>query len=310
METWNLTAPDNVFSMNRIDRENPSHNSQYYSSLAFQNRILTLNGVPRIMGILNVTEDSFYDGGRFSDFSRARDQARRLVEEGADIIDIGGESTRPGSDPVPEEEEIKRVVPLIESLSGRIPVPISIDTYKAAVARKALEAGAEMVNDISALSFDPGLVEVIAETGAPVVLMHTLDRPKVMQSNPVYQDVIGDISDSLRASIQKAEEHGIDPGRIVVDPGIGFGKTVDHNLIILKRLAEFRKLGKPILIGPSRKSFIGKVLDEPVEDRLEGTLAAVALAAWQGADIIRVHDVRAAKKVSRMVSAVKSCGQG
>ena len=260
------------------------------------------------MGILNVTGDSFYDGGKYADPSRALEQAFQIVEEGADILDIGGESTRPGSDPVPEEEEIRRVVPLIEFLQGKIPVPISIDTYKAAVAREAIRAGAEMVNDISGLNFDPGLVGVIAEAGVPVVIMHTLGRPKLMQKNPVYQDVVGEISASLRASIQKAEKNGVRPERIVVDPGIGFGKTVGHNLEILKRLGEFRQLGKPVLIGPSRKSFIGTVLDEPVDERLEGTLAAVAVSTWNGVDIIRVHDVRAAGKVARMVAAIRESG--
>jgi len=272
----------------------------------FKNQVLELNGVPRIMGILNVTPDSFYDGGRYSDRSRAREQALRMAEEGADILDIGGESTRPGAEMVSPEEEIQRVVPLIESLAGKISIPISIDTYKAKVARASLAAGAQMVNDISGLTFDPELVSVAAESGVPVVLMHTLGRPQVMQENPVYRDLIREIKESLAGAIQKAERGGVRPENIIVDPGIGFGKTVEHNLEIIKRLADFQDLGKPVMIGPSRKSFLGRILDEPAGERLEGTLAAVAIAAWNGAEIIRVHDVRETRKVVRIVTAIKS----
>jgi dihydropteroate synthase len=274
--------------------------------ICFKNRILELGGVPLIMGILNVTPDSFYDGGRYFDRSRAEERAFRLVEEGADLLDIGGESTRPGSDSVTPEEEIRRVVPLIEFLAGRIPIPISIDTYKAEVARVSLQAGAEMINDISGLTFDPDLVSVVAESGVPVVLMHTLGRPQVMQENPVYRDLIAEIKEFLAGAIQKAERSGVRPENIIIDPGIGFGKTVEHNLEIINRLADFQALGKPVMVGPSRKSFVGKILDEPVDERLEGTLAAVAIAAWNGAEIIRVHDVRAARKVVRIVTAIKN----
>jgi dihydropteroate synthase len=271
----------------------------------FKSQVLELNGVPRIMGILNVTPDSFYDGGRYSDRSRAREQALRMAEEGADILDIGGESTRPGAEMVSPEEEIQRVVPLIESLAGKISIPISIDTYKAKVARASLAAGAQMVNDISGLTFDPELVSVAAESGVPVVLMHTLGRPQVMQENPVYRDLIREIKEFLAGAIQKAERGGVRPENIIVDPGIGFGKTVEHNLEIIKRLADFQDLGKPVMIGPSRKSFLGRILDEPAGERLEGTLAAVAIAAWNGAEIIRVHDVRETRKVVRIVTAIK-----
>jgi dihydropteroate synthase len=274
--------------------------------LIFRNQVLELNGVPRIMGILNVTPDSFYDGGRYFDRSRAEERAFRLVEEGADLLDIGGESTRPGSDSVTPEEEIRRVVPLIEFLAGRIPIPISIDTYKAEVARVSLQAGAEMINDISGLTFDPDLVSVVAESGVPVVLMHTLGRPQVMQGNPVYRNLIAEIKEFLAGAIQKAERSGIRPENIIVDPGIGFGKTVEHNLEIINRLADFQDLGKPVMVGPSRKSFLGKILDEPVDERLEGTLAAVAITVWNGAEIIRVHDVREARKVVRIVTAIKN----
>ena len=258
------------------------------------------------MGVLNITPDSFYDGGRYFDRSRAEGQALRMVEEGAEILDIGGESTRPGSAAVSPEEEIQRVVPLIESLAGKISIPISIDTYKAKVARASLAAGAEMVNDISGLTFDPELVSVVAESGVPVVLMHTLGRPQVMQENPVYRNLIAEIKEFLAGAIQKAERNGVRPENIIIDPGIGFGKTVEHNLEIINRLADFQDLSKPVMVGPSRKSFIGKILDEPAGERLEGTLAAVAIAAWNGADIIRVHDVRETRKVVRMVTAIKS----
>lgn len=278
----------------------------FMKRIYFKNRILELDGVPLIMGILNVTPDSFYDGGRYFDRSRAEERAFRLVEEGADLLDIGGESTRPGSDSVTPEEEIRRVVPLIEFLAGRIPIPISIDTYKAEVARVSLQAGAEMINDISGLTFDPDLVSVVAESGVPVVLMHTLGRPQVMQENPVYRDLIAEIKEFLAGAIQKAERSGVRPENIIIDPGIGFGKTVEHNLEIINRLADFQALGKPVMVGPSRKSFVGKILDEPVDERLEGTLAAVAIAAWNGAEIIRVHDVRAARKVVRIVTAIKN----
>ncbi|MCX5858911.1 MAG: dihydropteroate synthase [Proteobacteria bacterium] len=274
--------------------------------LIFKNQVLELNGIPRIMGILNVTPDSFYDGGRYFDRSQARDQALRMADEGADILDIGGESTRPGAEVVSPEEEIQRVVPLIESLVGKISIPISIDTYKAQVARASLAAGAEMVNDISGLTFDPELVSVVAELGAPVVLMHTIGRPQVMQGNPVYRDLIKEIKEFLAGAIQKAERSGVKPENIIVDPGIGFGKTLEHNLEIINRLADFQDLGKPVMIGPSRKSFIGRILDEPAGERLEGTLAAVAIAAWNGAEILRVHDVRETRKVVRIVTAIKN----
>ena len=274
--------------------------------ICFKKRVWELEGTPRIMGVLNITPDSFYDGGRYSDRSRAEGQALRMVEEGAEILDIGGESTRPGSAAVSPEEEIQRVVPLIESLAGKISIPISIDTYKAKVARASLAAGAEMVNDISGLTFDPELVSVVAESGVPVVLMHTLGRPQVMQENPVYRNLIAEIKEFLAGAIQKAERNGVRPENIIIDPGIGFGKTVEHNLEIINRLADFQDLSKPVMVGPSRKSFIGKILDEPAGERLEGTLAAVAIAAWNGADIIRVHDVRETRKVVRMVTAIKS----
>jgi dihydropteroate synthase len=257
------------------------------------------------MGILNVTPDSFSDGGLFLKTDEAIRRADVMAEEGADLIDIGGESSRPGADPVPVEEEIRRVVPVIECLAKRLTIPISIDTVKADVARQALGAGARIVNDISALRFDPKMAPLVAREDVPVVLMHMQGTPKTMQAHPVYADVIREIRDFFEARIQSAERSGISRDRIVLDPGIGFGKTAEHNLEILSRLAEFGAIGRPLLIGPSRKSFIGQALGLPVEERLEGTAAAVAVGVLNGASIIRVHDVRSMSRVVRMVEAVK-----
>ena len=258
-----------------------------------------------LMGILNVTPDSFSDGGRFLKTADAVRRAETLAEEGADLIDIGGESSRPGSDPVPIEEEIRRVVPVIEELGKRLSIPISIDTYKAEVAQRALAAGARIINDISALRFDPGMAALAAREGVPVVLMHMQGRPKDMQVRPVYTDVVREIMDFFETRLRFAEQAGLSSDRIVLDPGIGFGKTVDHNLEILSRLDEFRSLGRPLLIGPSRKSFIGEVLGLPVEERIEGTAAAVAVGVLNGASIVRVHDVKAMARVVRMVEAIQ-----
>jgi len=261
-----------------------------------------------IMGIVNITPDSFSDGGRFLNTDDAIRQAERLAEEGADLIDLGGESSRPGADAVPVEEEIRRVLPVIERLAPRLPIPISIDTCKAEVARRAVAAGARIINDISALRSDPEMAPLAAREGVPVVLMHMKGTPKDMQARPVYADVVRDIAEFFETRIRLAEQSGIPRERIVLDPGIGFGKTVDHNLEILARLDEFRSLGRPILIGPSRKSFIGQILGLPVEERLEGTAAAVAVGILNGASIIRVHDVRAMSRVARMVEAIGRFG--
>jgi dihydropteroate synthase len=266
---------------------------------------LELGSSVRIMGILNITPDSFSDGGRFLKPDDAIRRAEALAEEGADLIDIGGESSRPGAETVPIEEEIRRVVPVIEQLVRRLSIPISVDTCKSDVARRALAAGARIINDISALRFDPDMAPLAAREGVPVVLMHMQGTPKDMQSRPVYTDVVREISAFFETRIRFAEQAGIARERLVLDPGIGFGKTTDHNLEILARLDEFRSLGRPILIGPSRKSFIGRVLDLPVEERMEGTAAAVAVAILNGASIIRVHDVRAMSRVARTVRAIQ-----
>jgi dihydropteroate synthase len=257
-----------------------------------------------IMGILNVTPDSFSDGGRFFDRDAAVEQGLRLAEQGADIIDVGGESTRPGSDPVPPEEELRRVIPVIEALSREIQVPISIDTQKAGVAARAIEAGASIVNDISALRADPQMASVVAQSGVAVVLMHMKGTPKDMQLNPVYDDLMGEIVGFLRERIEFAQRNGIPQDKIIIDPGIGFGKTVEHNLQIIRDLNTLRALGRPIMLGTSRKSFIGRILNVGVDEREEGTAATVALGIWNGANLVRVHNVAKMKEVVRMVDAI------
>lgn len=256
-----------------------------------------------IMGILNVTPDSFSDGGKFLDANAAIAQAKQMVHDGADIIDIGGESSRPGSEPVSEQEELRRVLPVIRALAPAINVPISIDTYKPAVAQQTLEAGACMINDITGLR-DGAMIAVAAKHHVPVVLMHIQGRPKTMQEHPVYDDVIADIKRFFVERIAAAEQAGISD--IILDPGIGFGKTTEHNLQILHRLDEFQELGRPLLIGPSRKSFIGNLTGLPVEERLEGTIAAAVIAAYNGANIVRVHDVKACKRALLVADAIKT----
>jgi len=259
-----------------------------------------------IMGVLNVTPDSFSDGGIYFDKASAIERAYQMVEEGADIIDIGGESTRPGSEPVTLEEELRRTIPVIEPLVNKIRVPLSIDTYKSEVAKRTLDAGASMVNDISGLRFDHKMPEVVSEHKVPIVIMHIKGRPRDMQDNPVYEALIPEIMNYLREGIEKAKQSGISEDKIIIDPGIGFGKTFDHNLEIINKLHELTLLEKPILIGPSRKAFLGKILgNAPVTERLEGTAAAVAISILNGANIIRVHDVKEMVKVAKVVDAIK-----
>jgi dihydropteroate synthase len=272
--------------------------------LNFSKRTFDLSSRTHLMGILNVTPDSFSDGGRFLKVEDAIRCGIKMAEEGADIIDIGGESTRPGSDSITIEEELSRVIPVIEALHKEADAPISIDTYKSEVAKKALDAGAEMINDISALRFDPKVKEVATEYQVPVVLMHIKGTPKNMQENPYYEDVIKEIIEYLRESIQLAKDAKVREENIIIDPGIGFGKRLEDNLNILKNLKKFSILNCPILVGPSRKSFIGKILDLPVEERLEGSLAALAVAIMNGANIVRVHDVKESKRVVGLVDAV------
>lgn len=272
--------------------------------LNFSKRIFDLSSRTHLMGVLNVTPDSFSDGGKFLTVEDAVRRGIKMAEEGADMIDVGGESTRPGSDPATIEEELSRIIPVIETLSKKIDIPISIDTYKSEVAKKALEAGAEMINDISALRFDPEMKEVAAEYQVPIVLMHIKGTPKNMQENPYYNDVIKEIIEYLKESIQIAKDVGIQEENIIIDPGIGFGKRLEDNLNILKNLKKFSILNCPILVGPSRKSFIGKILDLPVGERLEGSLAALAVSIMNGANIVRVHDVKESKRVAGLLDTI------
>ncbi len=268
-------------------------------------KILDLGPRTHLMGVLNVTPDSFSDGGLYADTERALAHAREMAAAGADIIDIGGESTRPGAKPLSEEEELSRIIPVIERLSAELPVPLSVDTYKATVARKALAAGASIVNDISGLRFSPDMAKIAAEYGAAVIIMHIQGTPRDMQQDPVYADVVGEIIEYLAQGIELAVKAGVDREKTLIDPGIGFGKTLEHNLAILDRLDEFKRLGRPIVLGTSRKRFIGAVLNIPApEQRVDGTAATIALGIERGARIVRVHDVARMAQVARMTDAI------
>jgi dihydropteroate synthase len=262
-----------------------------------------------IMGVLNVTLDSFSDGGKYYTIEKAIAQGVKLAEDGADILDIGGESTRPGSKPLGEEEEIRRVIPVVRELSRRISIPISVDTRKSRIAALALEAGAEMINDISALRFDPQMAEVIAAHRVPVVLMHMRGDPETMQVDPHYSDLIGEIQDFFIERMAFAAGKGIPGDRLILDPGIGFGKSIakQHNLRLLKDLSSFAVLGRPLLVGPSRKAFIGKILGLPFEEREEGTMGAAAVAIVNGANIVRVHEVKRTRRLVQVVDAIVRC---
>lgn len=258
-----------------------------------------------IMGILNVTPDSFSDGGQFLDRGAAAARALEMAAEGADIIDVGGESTRPGADPVSAGEEIRRVIPVIREIAEAVDAVVSIDTRKARVAEAALEAGASIVNDISGASFDPEMPALIAERRCPAVLMHIKGAPRDMQVNPSYDDLMGEVYSFLSGRIAELRSAGADERMLLVDPGIGFGKTVEHNLRLMRRLAELKSLGRPIVVGTSRKSTIGKVLgDLPAGERLEGTAATVAVCIVNGASVVRVHDVKQMARVARMTDAI------
>jgi dihydropteroate synthase len=260
---------------------------------------------PRIMAILNVTPDSFSDGGRFASVAAAAAQARAMIAAGADIIDIGGESTRPGAETVPEDIEIARSAPVIAAIRAFSAIPISIDTRKAAVAQAALDAGASMVNDVSALTFDSGMASVVARAGVPLCLMHAQGTPQTMQADPHYDDVLLDVYDHLSARIRHAAQAGIPRDRIVIDPGIGFGKTIAHNIQILQGIALFHSLGCPILLGASRKGFIGVIGNAPdVADRLPGSLAVALHGVRQGVQILRVHDTQATRQAFDLHEAI------
>jgi dihydropteroate synthase len=278
---------------------------EYYFLIGlFYMQNLFSGGRVRVMGILNVTPDSFSDGGRLLTEDALIDQAAAMVTAGVDIFDIGGESSRPFSDPVSVDDELARVIPAIEAVRKRFAQPISIDTTKAVVARAALDAGAEIINDISAFRFDPGMVSLAAETDVPIIFMHMLGTPKDMQKDPSYNDVIGEIKAFFDERLGFLDAHGIGRDRVILDPGIGFGKTLDHNLTILKHLHRFTTLGCPLLVGHSRKAFIGMVLDRQVADRDVATAAVSALCVEKGVAILRVHDVDKTVQAVRMAEAV------
>lgn len=271
---------------------------------------IILGGATAIMGVLNCTPDSFFDGGKFFSTEKAIAHGLRLAEEGANFIDVGGESTRPkgvygeGAQPLSEQEELERVIPVIEALSRTLDLPLSIDTYKANVAEAAIHAGAAMVNDISGLLFDPRMAAVVARHKVPLVLMHIKGTPQDMQQNPVYENLMDEISLHLEKQIQVAQQAGIPRHFIFVDPGLGFGKSLQDNYTLLRRLPELRGLGCPILVGPSRKAFVGSPLDLPPEERLEGTAAAAASAVLSGAQIVRVHDVEKMRRVVQIADLI------
>src|SRR5512138_3755263 len=265
---------------------------------------------PFLMGVVNATPDSFSDGGRYLDRDAAVERALRLADEGADLVDLGGESTRPGAPPVPAAEEIARVVPVVERLRARgFALPISVDTSKGAVARAALAAGADLVNDVTALS-DPELARACADARAPVVLMHMRGTPGDMNARAVYGDVVADVARELGDALARAEAAGIARERTILDPGLGFAKTAEHNLELLARAGELRALGRPLLVGPSRKSFIGKLTGAPVADRLPGTLAAVAACVLGGVELLRVHDVAPARQALLVAAAIREAAGG
>ncbi len=261
---------------------------------------------PLLMGIVNVTPDSFYDGGQYAKPEQAVAHALKLVEQGADILDIGAESTRPGARPVSEQDELARVIPVVAELARRVTVPISVDTTKSTVARQALDAGASIINDVSALRFDGEMATVIARSGAGVVLMHMQGTPQTMQKSPHYENVVEEVGRFLDERMQAAQQAGIARTNIVLDPGLGFGKLLVHNLDLLNHLSSFDMLNRPLLIGLSRKAFIGQIVDRPVEQREWGTAGAIALAVERGAQILRVHDVAMMADVVKVAAAVKA----
>ena len=278
--------------------------SRSIHTLRTRGRELVLGRRTRVMGVINVTPDSFSDGGLFLDADHAIARGLEMASQGADILDIGGESTRPGASPVAPEQELERIAPVIESLRQKTDVFLSVDTTKAKVAKWALEHGVEIVNDVSGLAGDPEMAGVVSDWGAGLVLMHRKGSPETMQKNPTYRDVVGEVCAFLARVVAAAEAAGVGPDSILVDPGIGFGKTVEHNLQLLNRLGTLSDLGKPILIGTSRKSFIGRALDVPVEARLHGTAASVAAAILRGAHVVRVHDVPEMMQVARLTDAI------
>lgn len=265
---------------------------------------ITLGLKTWIMGVINITPDSFSDGGLHFDKEKALEEGLQLVEEGSDIIDIGGESTRPGSESIPAEEEINRVIPVITALKKRTEVLISVDTTKSEVAKAALDSGADIINDISSLRFDPQMASLAAQEDVPVILMHMKGTPRTMQVHPTYKDVLHEVKTFLRESIDRAQASGIKKEKIIIDPGIGFGKRLKDNLTLINNLHVLKELDQPILIGVSRKSFIGTILDSPPQERLDGTIASAILSVVHGAAILRVHDVASVKRAVRVAEAI------
>lgn len=261
-----------------------------------------------LVGVVNVTPDSFFDGGLYFEPARAIDRALALAAEGADIIDIGGESSRPGSNPIPAKEEKKRILPVVEVLKQKNSVLISVDTTKAEVAEAALAAGADIINDISAGRFDPRMLPIAARSGAAVILMHMKGTPRTMQIAPHYDDVLGEVKAFLSERLEAAESCGLPRESILLDPGIGFGKQIDHNLILLNNLGALAELGRPLVVGISRKSFLGKILKVEAQDRLEGTIAAAVVSILRGASLLRVHDIQAVKQAVAVAEAIMSQG--
>ena len=275
-------------------------------TLRWSDHVLNLDQRTHIMGVLNVTPDSFSDGGRYFHSEKAIEHGLAMAKDGADIIDVGGESTRPYSEKISVNEELDRVIPVIQALSRELKIPISIDTYKSEVARQALGAGASMINDISALSFDPLMVSIASKAQVPVILMHIKGTPIDMQENPTYEHLIPEILTFLRNAIDSAVKQGIRKDMIIVDPGIGFGKTFDHNLEIIREFHQFRMLERPVLLGTSRKAFIGHILGKEVHERDTGTMATIAAGVMNGADMIRAHNIKMAMETVKMIQAIKT----
>ncbi|MGC2424060.1 MAG: dihydropteroate synthase [Nitrospirota bacterium] len=291
--------------------------------LQLGNRVLELSSKTHIMGVINITPDSFSDGGRFNvksgrfdkeqpfqpDYSKAIEAALRMAEEGADIIDVGGESTRPGANAISHEEETARVLPVIEGIRKHSDIPVSIDTFKSATALAALTAGASIINDISGLTFDPDMAKAAAKTGAAIIIMHIKGTPADMQADPRYADLLGEVKSYLVSGIEKAKAAGVPEEKILIDPGIGFGKNAEHNLELVARLKELARLGYPVVLGVSRKAFIGRLTGgAPASDRLEGTIAASVLGIANGANIIRAHDVKAVRRAADVADAILRAG--
>jgi dihydropteroate synthase len=277
--------------------------------LRARDKKLELGQRTRVMGVVNITPDSFFDGGRFFERSQAVERCLQLVESGADIVDLGGESSRPGAEPVSVQEELERVLPVLQEVRKQVPVLISVDTYKSTVAREALKEGADIVNDVSAFRLDPEMPQVVKEWDAGVVLMHMRGTPQVMQKISPSQDILEEVQTDLQAAVSKASENGIPEESIIIDPGIGFGKTVEDNCNILNKLSFLESFDLPVLVGTSRKSFLGSILDIPAQERIWGSAASVAIAIMRGAHIVRLHDVAEMSQVAQITDTILAEGR-